>query len=36
MYAAPVADFVAFLVAGTMLMRETRWLKKAALRSNGG
>lgn len=27
MYAAPVADLVAFIVAGTMLMRETRLLK---------
>ena len=29
MYAAPIADFVAFFVAGTMLMRETRLLKNA-------
>lgn len=27
MYAAPIADFVAFLLAGTMLLRETRLLK---------
>lgn len=28
MYAAPIADFVAFFIAGTMLLRETRVLKK--------
>lgn len=30
MYAAPIADFVAFLLAGGMLLRETHLLKKAA------
>lgn len=30
MYAAPIADFVAFMIAGTMLLRETHLLKKAA------
>lgn len=29
MYAAPIADFVAFFIAGTMLLRETRLLKRA-------
>lgn len=29
MYAAPIADFVAFLLAGTMLLRETHALKNA-------
>lgn len=29
MYAAPIADFVAFFIAGAMLLRETRLLKRA-------
>lgn len=28
MYAAPAADFVAFLIAGSMLLKETRRLKR--------
>lgn len=30
MYAAPIADFVAFLIAGAMLLRETHILKNAS------
>ncbi len=33
MYAAPIADFVAFIIAGTMLLRETHLLKKAGDRT---
>ena len=31
MYAAPIADCVAFIVAGTMLLRESRRLKSMAV-----